>query len=162
MKIILPRASRGYVFDRLFTVEMNDFDVERLLPSLFYLVVTRGRQRGGRPNDATVFDRYIEALASHPRLEGFDDDSGRRLLGRWVRSSVVRMGRLGRARRQEQIEFVLPLTLLAYKTGFPAEIRRQRNVHTFLYRILLGLLYTLEARPTPASRACGSLRRRVR
>lgn len=149
MRLVLPKASRGFVFDKLFTVEMNDFDVERLLPSLFYVVVSRGRQRGARVNDPKAFDSYLESLLSHPRVVGFDDVAGRRLLERWIRTSVVRIGKAGRARREEQIEFVLPLTLLAYKTGFPAEIRRQRNVHLFLYRNLIELLTHLDAKPTP-------------
>ena len=48
MKIVLPKEIRGYHFPRIFTVEMNDFDIERLLPTLFYLVITSGRGRGGR------------------------------------------------------------------------------------------------------------------
>jgi len=55
MKIEIPKPSRGYVFPRLYAVEMNDFDVERLLPSLFHTVVTRGRQRG-KANDPTTFN----------------------------------------------------------------------------------------------------------
>ena len=30
MKIILPKASKGLKFDLVFTVDMNDFDVEML------------------------------------------------------------------------------------------------------------------------------------
>jgi hypothetical protein len=136
MRVVLPKASRGYSFPRLFTVEMNDFDVERLLPSVFFLVVTRGRQRGRNVNDPRDLRRYVEALAQHPNVDNFDSEAGRRLLERWTRASVVRMGRAGRARRDEQMEFVLPVTLLAYKPGFPAEIRRQRNVHQFVYELL--------------------------
>jgi hypothetical protein len=55
----------------------------------------------------------------------------------------------------EQIEFVLPLTLLSYKTGFPAEVRRQRNVHVFLYRILIGLLEEIQAQPSPQGALAG-------
>lgn len=154
MKIEIPKASRGYVFPRLFAVEMNDFDVERLLPSLFHAVVTRGRQRG-RANDPRAFGRYLDALANHRRLEGFADGSGRRLLERWLRAAVVRMGRVGRAKKDEQIQFVLPLTLLAYKTGFPAEIRRQRNVHLFLYRAMVDLLRRADAMPSPEAALCG-------
>jgi hypothetical protein len=154
MKIEIPKASRGYVFPRLFAVEMNDFDVERLLPSLFHTIVTRGRQRG-RANDPKAFDRYIDALANHPRLEGFSDESGKRLLERWLRAAVVRMGRVGRAKKDEQIQFVLPLTLLSYKTGFPAEIRRQRNVHLFLYDAMLDLLRRANERPSPEAAISG-------
>jgi hypothetical protein len=140
VRLVLPKASRGYTFPRLFLVELNDFDVERLLPSLFFLVVTRGRGRGRNVNDPRDLRRYVEALADHPHVENFDSETGRRLLERWIRASVVRMGRAGRARVEEQMEFVLPLTLLAYKPGFPAEIRRQRNVHQFIYELLTARL----------------------
>lgn len=154
MKIEIPKPSRGYVFPRLFTVEMNDFDVERLLPSLFHAVVTRGHQRG-KANDPKAFGRYLDGLANHRRLEGFADGSGQRLLERWLRAAVVRMGRVGRAKKDEQIQFVLPLTLLAYKTGFPAEIRRQRNVHLFLYRVMVDLLRRADAKPSPEAAVGG-------
>ncbi|MGH8542622.1 MAG: methylation-associated defense system protein MAD7 [Gammaproteobacteria bacterium] len=150
MRLILPKASRGYVFDRLATFEMNDFDVERLLPSLFHVVVTRGHQRGGRVNDPSAVDRYLDALANHARVKGFDGEVGHRLLDRWVRASIVRIGRSGRGRSgQEQVEYVLPLTILAYKPGLPAEIARQRKVHLFLYRVLLEVLYDVDAAPSP-------------
>ena len=48
MRILLPKASKGVKFDLLFTIDMNDFDVEMLLPSLFHLVRTKGR-RVGKP-----------------------------------------------------------------------------------------------------------------
>ena len=140
MRIVLPKASKGYTFPRLFTAELNDFDVERLLPSVFFLVVTRGRTRGRNVNDPRDLRRYVDALAKHPKLDNFDSEAGRRVLERWTRASVVRMGRAGQARLQEQMEFVLPVTILAYQPGFPAEIRRQRNVHQFVYDLLVAAL----------------------
>lgn len=140
MKLVLPKPSRGLLFDRLLPIEMNEFDVDRLLPSLFYLVVTNGSQRKDRVNPATELDRYVSALAGHPRMRGFDTEEGRRLLDRWLRASVIRVSRVGSIRGSEQIEHVLPLTLLAYKTGLPAETSRQRRVHTFLYKILIDAL----------------------
>ncbi len=140
MRIVLPKEIRGYHFPRLFSVEMNDFDIERLLPSLFYLVITSGRGRGGRKNKPTEFQAYLDRLAQHSRVKGFDESSSRRMLNRWVRAAVVQMGRLGRGGgKGEQIEYALPNTILTYTTGFPAEIRRQRNAHVFLYQLLCGL-----------------------
>lgn len=139
MKIALPKEIRGYHFPRIFTVEMNDFDIERLLPSLFYLVITSGHGRGGRQNKPTEFAAYLDTLANHPRIDGFDSPALKRTLNRWIRTAVVQMGRLGRGRQAEQIEYALPNTILTYKTGFPSEIRRQRNVHVFLYQLLCGL-----------------------
>lgn len=148
MKIRLPKANRGYVFDRLFAIEMNSFDIEGLLGALFYLVVTRGRQRAGRVNDSKALPQYLDALATHPRMAGFDDPAGHRLLDRWVRSSIASIGKSGRGRRGgEQIEYVKPLTVLTYKTGLPTENSRQRNVHLFLHRILRNTLAFAGAEP---------------
>lgn len=156
MSIVLPKASRGYRYPRLFHVEMNDFDVERLLPSLFYLVVTRGRQRGrGSSNDPKDIERYTGALARHPSVENFDSAEGRRLLEQWVRTAVVKIGRAGRGRREEQMEYVQPLTLLAYKPGFPAQTSRQRDVHTFLYGLLLERIRECDSAAAPKQDLAG-------
>jgi hypothetical protein len=151
VKIVLPKASRGLVFDRLLPIEMNDFDIERLLPALFYLVVTGGSQRRERVNDPTALSTYIDRLSTHRLVRGFDGNEGRSLLDRWVRASVIRVSRVGTVRGSEQIEHVLPLTLLAYKPGFPAETSRQRRVHTFIYKILIDALRIAEVKPSPAA-----------
>jgi len=140
MKLVIPKAMRGTQFDRLFPIEMNDFDVERLLPSLFYLIVTKGRERGPQRNDAKDIVGFVTRLSRHSKMTGFDSDEGRRLLDRWIRTSIIRTSAVGRAKTGEQVEFVLPLTLLCYKSGFPAEKSRQRNVHLFIYSILLRYL----------------------
>lgn len=151
MRIVLPKASRGYHYDRLFLVEMNDFDVERLLPSFFYLIVTRGRPRSKQPNSLEL-GPLVSRLAAHPSLDcsalGSDAEH---LLEQWVRNSVVKMGRAGRGRAREQIEAILPVTFAAYKAGLPAEVRRQRNVHIWLYRSLIALLESLDSKPSPVA-----------
>ena len=140
MRIVLPKPSRQWKFDRLFTVELNDFDVERLLPTLFYLIITRGRARGARRNDPKNFDEFLDRLVKHDRLNGFDEPLTRRTMERWLRAAIVKMGRTGRGKKGEQIEFPLPWTLLTYKSGLPTEISRQRKVHVFLYQLLTATL----------------------
>jgi hypothetical protein len=156
MKPVVPKTLRGYAFDRLIGVEFNDFDVERLLPSLFYITVTRGRQVARRVNSEKDLTKYVEALSQHGRMRGFTSDASKRLLDRWVRSTVVQMGRLGRSRREEQIEYIQPLTLLTYKSGFPAKISRQRRVHQFLYALFLRALATDDPEKRPEA-ALGGL-----
>ena len=136
MKISLPEAAKGFKFDLLYTIDMNDFDVEMLLPMLFHMVRTRGKPVG-KANDPLKFDEYFDRFAQHNRVTGFDDIRSRRLLRRWVRTSVVKMGRVGRNARGEQILFVFPRTMLAYKAGLPKDITRLRGTHRFLYLILL-------------------------
>src|SRR5437879_1032778 len=102
---------RGLSMPKLFEVSMDEFDIERLLPSFFYLAITHGHRRGKKVNRPDLLWSYVEALAQHPRLNGFDDAQGKRLLDRWVRTSILRMGGAGKSRRTEKIEYLLPLNL---------------------------------------------------
>ena len=136
MKFILPEAAKGFKFDLLYTIDMNDFDVEMLLPMLFHMVRTKGNPVG-KATDPLKFDEYFDRLIQHNLVDGFGDTRSRRLLRRWVRTSVVKMGRVGRNARGEQILFVYPRTMLAYKAGLPKDVTRLRGTHRFLYHILL-------------------------
>lgn len=127
----IPKSLRRTKFDRLFSVEMNDFDVERLLPTLFNLVVTRGRNRTSGSNETKPIDQFVRGLSKNPNVRGFEDDQ--ELLERWVRSVSLTVGNAGRGKTHEKIEFVTPNTLLTYKTGLPKPSSRQRNVPRFLY-----------------------------
>lgn len=154
MKLVIPKASRGFVFQRLFSVEMNSFDVERLLPSLFFLVVTRGRERGVVRDDPTAIAQSVVRLAEHAMLQGFDDEAGHRLLERWVRASVAHIGKVGRGRVAEKIDYIIPRTILAYKPGFPAQSSYRRNVHSFLYEAMESALENVS--PQEARRLIGA------
>lgn len=138
MRILLPKASKGVKFDLLFTLDMNDFDVEMLLPSLFHLVRTKGR-RVGKPIDPDLYEEYFARMTQHQRLKGFASHSGRALLDRWVRTSIVKMGKRGRAHTGEKMTYLYPTTMLSYKAGLPKEITRLRGVHNFVYTVLLSV-----------------------
>lgn len=137
MRILLPKASKGLKFDLVFTIDMNTFDVEMLLPSLFHLVRTKGR-RVGKGVDPGLYEEYFGRLLQHPRLRGFAAPGYKGLLDRWLRSSVVKMGKRGRTHTGEQILCLRPTTMLSYKAGLPKEITRLRGVHNFVYTILLS------------------------
>ena len=136
MKIKLPKDLRGVLFPRVLTIEMNDFDIDLFLPALFFTILASGRGRARRANDPTAIDRYVDILATHPSLQGFDDPEGRRVLGRLVRTALVVTGRVGQANRGEQILSTVPYTLLAHKPGFPTEGSRQRGADAFIYKLL--------------------------
>jgi hypothetical protein len=140
VKLFVPKEMRGLSMPKLFEVSMDEFDVARLLPSFFYLAVTRGHRRGKKVNKPEQLDAYVLALSQHPQVRGFDDARGRRLLDRWIRTSILRMGGAGKSRRSEKIEYLLPLNLLTFKAGWPDQLQRQRNVHEFLYSEVLGNL----------------------
>lgn len=136
MKVKVPRDLSGVKFPQAFVIEMNNFDIDLFLPSLFYTILSRGRGKARRANDPTNIKGYIDAMAKHPVLEGFDDPSGRRVLERLVRTTLITTGGVGRASQGEQITSIVPYTLLAHKAGFPVEGSRQRGADTFIYQAL--------------------------
>src|ERR1700691_2532039 len=95
MTIIIPRNLRSLEFTELTMVELNDIDIDRLMPHLWELIVKQGRL-SAPPRDADDYDRCLKTLASSPHLEGFDDEQGMKVLDGWLRSSVVRIGAKGR------------------------------------------------------------------
>ena len=128
MKLKLPKDIKGFSFPRLFSFEMNEFEVEALLPALFYLIRSGGRGRG-KLTDPTEIEERRDDLANHQHMVNFDDAEGRRVLDKWIRTSLIDTARRGRSGRGgEQIFYVKPLTFLSYKPGFPAEGRRVRAV----------------------------------
>ena len=97
MTIVIPKRLRSLEFTELTMVELNDIDVDRLLPHLWELIVKQGRMSSA-PKDADNYDHYLGELAADERLVGFDDEQGRRVLDGWLRSSIVRIGAKGRGK----------------------------------------------------------------
>lgn len=140
--ITIPKDMRGVSFPKLLSIELNDFDIDRFLPSLFFKILGGDLGRAPKKNDPTTIRLYVNKLAEHPALEGFDDEDGRRVLERLVRTTLITTGKVGRGNRGEQIMSIVPYSLLAYKPGYPTESARQRNADTFLYHVLRNHLGT--------------------
>lgn len=141
MKIRLPRDLRGTGFSVLAPFDINSFDIDLIVPAIFFAVLSEGHTRAHpKANDPQKLDEYVAALSRHSAVDGFDSDDGRRLLGKLVRTALVITSAVGQARTGEQIAAVVPYTLLAHKPGFPRESSRLRAVDTYVYKILLQLL----------------------
>ncbi len=138
MKLRIPRDMRGVTNAHVLTINLNDFDIDLFLPSLFLTVLGNGAPTGRRGNEPTQLQLYVSKLASHPDLEGFEGKEGARLLDRIVRADLVVLGRKGRSRKQEQILALRPYSLLVGKSGLPKVRTRQRGVDAFLYHALLS------------------------
>ena len=136
MKVRLPKELKGVKFPKILTIDMNDFDIDLFLPTLFYTILAQGRGKARRTNDPKDIKRYIDALAQHPALQGFNDPAGRKVLERLVRTTLITTGGVGRASKGEQITSIVPYTLLAHKPGFPVEGSRHRGADTFIYQAL--------------------------
>ena len=136
MKVKLPKDLIGVKFPKVLIIEMNDFDIDLFLSSLFFTILAGGKGKARQTNKPEDIQRYIDELAVHPVLQGFDGPAGRRLLERFVRTTLITTGRLGYSRHEEQITSIIPYTLLAHKAGFPAKGSRHRSVDTFIYQAL--------------------------
>lgn len=135
MTIAIPKNLRSLEFTELTMVELNDIDTDRLTPHLWELIVKQGRL-SAPPKDADDYDRYLDMLASSPRLQGFGDEQGRKVLDGWLRSSVVRIGAKGRGHAGTQMDYIQPLTIASYRAGLP-KTRRHRHAHTLIYDLLI-------------------------
>lgn len=136
MKVKLPKDIVGVKFPKVSTIEMNGFDIDLFLPSLFFTILAQARGKVRQINKPTEIKKFIDSLAHHPVLEGFDDLEGRKVLERLVRTTLITVGGVGRSSAGEQITSIVPYSLLAHKPGFPAEGSRQRSADTFIYQIL--------------------------
>lgn len=136
MKIKLPKDLRGDMFSRVITLEMSGFDIDHFLPSLFFAILAGGRGKAKQANNPTHIQAYVDCLSQKPELEGFATIEGRRVLERFVRTTLITTGQVGVTNRGEQITSIVPYTLLAYKPGFPTESSRQRKADTFVYQAL--------------------------
>jgi len=135
MKIRLPKDIVGVKFPRVCTIDMNDFDIDLFLPSLFFIILAQGRGKARRANDPKAITQFIDKLAQHEALEGFYDTEGRKVLERLARTTLITTGSVGRSHVDEQITSLVPYTLLAHKPGFPVG-SRQRGADTFIYQML--------------------------
>src|SRR6266700_2995154 len=135
MKIKLPKDIVGVKFPRVSIIEMNDFDIDLFLPSLFFTILAQGRGKARQTNDPKAINKFVDSLANHPDLSGFNDAEGRKVLERLVRTSLITTGGVGRSHIDEQIMSIMPYSLLAHKPGFPIK-SRQRNADIFVYQAL--------------------------
>src|SRR6266567_4235143 len=145
MKVKLPKDISGVKFPQVFVIEMNNFDIDLFLPSLFFTILSQGRGKARQANDPENIKGYIGALAQHQALQGFDNSSGRRVLERLVRTTLITTGGVGRASKGEQITSIVPYSLLAHKAGFPRS-SRLRGADIFLYQALREKMHGIDDR----------------
>ena len=136
MKVKLPKDLKGTQFSKVFSIVMAGFDINLLLPALFYTILAQGRGRARRTNDPKDIHKYVELLAQHPAVKGFDDKVGFKTLERLVRTTLITTSGIGRTHYGEQISSIIPYTILAHKAGFPVESSRHRSADTFIYQAL--------------------------
>ncbi len=122
-------------FSLLLAVELNDTDVDRMLPSLMERAVKLGRASTSKTDTGSYTD-LLKKLSEGSEVEGFKDERGLEVLDGWLRTSVVRMGTVGLKRTGEQMDFVVPLSLAAYRSGLPKMRARNRKADVLVYEVM--------------------------
>ena len=130
MKVLLPKELRGFAYDRVVPVDLNAFNVDILLPSVFFKVMSGGAERGRVANDPTEIRAYVQALGD--RVPGIDG----RTLERLVRTTLIQTARQGTSRKVEQIQGFTGYTLITCKPGFPVITSTLRKVDFLIYRMM--------------------------
>jgi len=130
----LPKEFAGLKFNELFFIELNDFDVDMLLPAFFWMV-----KSGGKPRvEATERDpqSLLNKLVAHEKLSGFESADGQRVMGKWLRTSIIQTLRKGRGRAgKEEVSYSKPLSFLVFKGPGPRG-GSLRQTHLFLHDLL--------------------------
>jgi hypothetical protein len=149
MSLALPKDLRSLAYPELTLVDLNDTDVDRMLPHIYELAVKQGRLARSK-TDATAYERYFRALVQHNQLSGFSDGRGQTVLDGWLRASVVQMGRAGRTRATAQMDHVRPLTIASYRAGLPNRTRHRR-ADELVHRLMIAELARRMGHGEPAS-----------
>lgn len=137
MKVKIPKDLVGASYPLVMTIVLAEFNTDAFLPTLFFKVMSGGKLRTKPVNDEKAINLYVERLANHAMLTGFQTSEGRRILEKFVRTTLITTGAIGRAKRGgEQINAITPYSLLSYKPGFPTASARLRGVDTFIYHVL--------------------------
>lgn len=130
---------RSLAFELLLPVELNDTDIERLLTQVLERGVKNGRTSPSHANPL-AYETHLDALSKSPSLLGFGGEVQRRVLDGWLRTSVVRMGRISLKRVGERLDYVRPLTIAAYRSGLPKSRSANRKIDLVVYRAMLAEL----------------------
>jgi hypothetical protein len=129
----------GFAFHPIFSLELNTFMLEGVLPALFAITEAKGQAPSQSKEKITKPEDLLKALLQeNPALAQFNTPEKQRLLAKWLRASVMKVGKKGVRKEtqvEEKIQYLYPLTYLAYKSAsFQGSI--VRKIPEFIYSLL--------------------------
>jgi hypothetical protein len=147
MTFKFPRTATGKKFasanyDFVIPLTLNETNIERMLVQILERLVKHGRtsppHRGDTHGDALLdFESLLNQLAENPKLDGFNSDEGKALLSGWLRTNIVVMNPAGKKRNEIQIDYLKPLSVAVYRSGFSRQRSRHRRADQLVYRSIL-------------------------
>ncbi len=136
-------------YDKVIPISVQDFDLAAVLPAVFYMFRfghRRGKGKfmdtfGGdsgtakeRKSTATI-DRVATKLAGTEKIEGFDDDTKRAILGDMLLCYCLENAKWALG-RHEQVQRVAPAHYMASWVDLPRDVANLRYVPEMMVAIL--------------------------
>jgi hypothetical protein len=135
-KLVIPgelRFLKGLRYANLSLIDFNSFELEDVLPGLFYLI-RYGRQRGrGAFSEFTTGEMASRLASDTAHFDGLSSDDAKAVLEAWLKTSVLRMASRG---RNEKVLSVRPLHFLSYRSDLPTGWSNLRSVPEFIAGLL--------------------------
>lgn len=142
MTFQIPNTAKdfsGLGFKEILPVELNDFDMDRMMTHLLEMFIRHGRTLRSK-TDPKAYDAYLAALVNSAEISGLSTEETKETLDGWLRSSVLRMGRSGLQRQHTQMDHLRPITAAIYRSGLPKARGRNRQADTLAYQMMLAEL----------------------
>jgi hypothetical protein len=124
-------------FAELIPVEFNQIDVDRMMTTIIEMTLRQGRTMRSK-TETQEFDRYLQNLVNNRNVIGLNENERKQVLDGWLRSTVVKMGKLGLDRKISQMDFIRPLTIGIYRSGLPRTLNRNRKADVLVYSAILS------------------------
>ena len=124
-------------FPELVPVEFNQIDVDRMMTTIIEMTLRQGRTMKSK-TETQDFDRYLQNLVESAYVGGLNSSERQKVLDGWLRSTVVKMGKMGRNRIEGQMDFIRPLTIGIYRAGLPRTLNRNRKADVLVYSAILS------------------------
>ncbi len=137
MPITLPKEFIGFRHPKTVPFELNNVNLDTLLPPIFRLAILEGRDSSRANSDNENVETSVQRLTTSDRLIGFEGTASVKLLDKIVRSSLIRTVR-ARKTSAPEIDGLIPYSIASFKAGFPTNQAGFRQVDRFLYHLLLS------------------------
>jgi hypothetical protein len=124
-------------FADLVPVEFNQIDVDRMMTTIIEMALRQGRTMRSK-TETEDFDRYLQILNESGNVGGLSSSEREKILDGWLRSTVVKMGKVGNKRIKSQMDFIRPLTIGIYRAGLPRTLNRNRKADALVYSAILS------------------------
>jgi hypothetical protein len=124
-------------FPELVPVEFNQIDVDRMMTTIIEMTLRQGRTMKSK-TETQDFDRYLQNLVESTYVGGLSSSERQKVLDGWLRSTVVKMGKMGRNRKIGQMDFIRPLSIGIYRAGLPRTLNRNRKADVLVYSAILS------------------------